>query len=339
MRLLTCVGALTLAASGWAQVPPPAPAITPAQPAQAILIDPANGQAPILVDPANAPHAVQLQLELQAKVLADAAIAAQVAGADAQAAVADAQTVLVQAQGGLMRDGQQVFAFGGRQPKTEKAAFLGVASVPADPAIRDQLKLPRGVGVVIQQVTEDSPASRAGIQEHDILMKLDDQWLVNSQQFGVVVRMHKPGDEVKVTLVRQGQQQTVTAKLEEKEMVIPENNEPFMANGQVLSAPVPMVPDVKDWVKNFDNNDDADMIIKDNDHTLKIRVKNGEKHLVATDDNGQVVFDGPIQTDEQKKAVPAEVAEKLEKYKDQIDKLKENAPGEQRKIRIIKDGR
>lgn len=320
-----CVAACSMAASGWAQTPPadPQPAAAPQPP-----------QPPVIVVPAG-DRDLQVQLELQAKQAADQAIAAQ---ADAQALVAQVQGAFA-GGGAVGGDGQNVFTFSGRQAKKEKAAFLGVVAVPADPAMRDQLKLPRGIGLVIQQVTDESPAERAGIQQHDILMKVDDQWLVNSQQLGVVIRMHKGGDEVKVTLVRQGQQQTVTAKLEEKEMVIPESNEPFVVNGNLMNMPVPVTPDIPGWVRTIDKDDDADMIIKDNDRTLKIKVKGNEKHLVATDNNGQVLFDGPIQTDEQKKAVPADIAEELEKYKDQIDKLQESKPGEQKKIRIIKDGR
>jgi hypothetical protein len=321
-----------MAASGWAQQPPadPRPAAAPAPPVPAT--------PPVIVVPAG-DRDLQIQLELQAKQAADQAVAAQ---ADAQAAQADAQALVAQVQGmAVGGDGQHMFAVAGRHAKKEKAAFLGVVAVPADPAMRDQLKLPRGIGLVIQQVTDESPAERAGIQQHDILMKVDDQWLVNSQQLGVVIRMHKGGDEVKVTLVRQGQQQTVTAKLEEKEMVIPESNEPNFVIGdnafQGLTVPAP--PGLPDVFTRWDKDDDADMIIKDNDRTLKIKVKNNEKHLVATDNNGQVLFDGPIQTDEQKKAVPADIAEELEKYKDQIDKLQESKPGEQKKIRIIKDGR
>ena len=67
---------------------------------------------------------------------------------------------LAQAQG-VGNDGQRVFAFSGRKAKKEKAAFLGVVATAADPALRDQLKLQRGIGLVVQAVTDDSPASNA----------------------------------------------------------------------------------------------------------------------------------------------------------------------------------
>jgi hypothetical protein len=66
-------------------------------------------------------------------------------------------------------------------------------------------------------------------------------------------------------------------------------------------------------------------------------VKNGERHLVVTDKDNQVLFDGPVETEEQRKALPADIAEKLEKYKEQFDQVKDSGPGH--KIRIIKDNR
>jgi hypothetical protein len=252
---------------------------------------------------------------------------------DAQKAEIDA--AVVAAQGAA--DHLTMFA-AAAEPKKEKAAFLGVVASAADPALRSQLKLQRGIGLVVQSVTDDSPAAAAGIQEHDILMKLDDQWLVNSSQLGVIVRMHKAGDEVNVTLVREGQQQVVKAKLAEKEMVVPESSENFNAMGQWQGLPVPPVPPMPQLDRFMLDADDANVIIQDGGQTLKISVKNDERHLVATDDNGQVLFDGPIETDEQRKAVPAEIAEKLEKYKEQVDSAKDNAGG-QRKVRIFRGGR
>jgi hypothetical protein len=99
--------------------------------------------------------------------------------------------------------------------------------------------------------------------------------------------------------------------------------------------PMPPIPDIQAF--NI-NGDDADLIITEGGQTLKVSWKENQKHLVATDNDGQVLFDGPIETDEQRKAVPAEIAEKLEKYKEQVDQVKAKAPGEQRRVRILRDG-
>jgi len=83
--------------------------------------------------------------------------------------------------------------------KTEKAAFLGVSGSPVMPALREQLKLPKGVGLVVEHVEPKSPAEEAGIKQYDVLHKIGDQLLVNAHQLAVLVRMHKPDEEVTLT--------------------------------------------------------------------------------------------------------------------------------------------
>src|SRR5258708_1330287 len=78
--------------------------------------------------------------------------------------------------------------------KTEKAAFLGVSGSPVMPALREQLKLPKGVGLIVEHVEPKSPAEAAGIKQYDVLHKIGDQLLVNAHQLAVLVRMHKPGE-------------------------------------------------------------------------------------------------------------------------------------------------
>jgi hypothetical protein len=60
-----------------------------------------------------------------------------------------------------------------------------------------------------------------------------------------------------------------------------------------------------------DKQSNANMIFQDQKGRLEVTVKDGKKRLVAKDDKDKVVFDGPIDTDEQRKAVPPEIAEKL----------------------------
>lgn len=259
---------------------------------------------------------------------------------DGNVALLRAQGVADQAKAELeramvARNGAVWAARGG---KKEKAAFLGVVAVQADPALRSQLKLPRGIGLVINQVNDNTPAAAAGIQEHDIFTKLDDQWLVTSQQLGVLIRMHKAGDEITLTGMREGQPLTIKAKLEEKEMIISDNGDQLMAPWGVA---VPAQLDFQNLANlgNLGNlvvdGDDAALVIKDDEQTLKVSVKDGERHLVATDANDNVVFDGPVETEDQRKSLPADLSEKLEKYKEQFDQVKDSGPGNTHKIRII----
>ena len=104
------------------------------------------------------------------------------------------------------------------QPQMVKAAFLGLETGTADATLRAQLKLPEGVGLTVRHVYDQSPAQAAGVQEHDVLYKLNDQLLINPEQYAVLVRTFKPGDEVELTVIREAQPLKLKAKLIEKEV-------------------------------------------------------------------------------------------------------------------------
>src|SRR5688572_5121192 len=80
--------------------------------------------------------------------------------------------------------------------ESPKAAYLGVTTSPAQPALQKQLQLRPGFGLVVDAVDSGSPAEQAGVKQYDILHKLDDQLLVNAEQFVVLVRSYGPGSKV-----------------------------------------------------------------------------------------------------------------------------------------------
>ncbi|MBI1368720.1 MAG: PDZ domain-containing protein [Planctomycetes bacterium] len=55
----------------------------------------------------------------------------------------------------------------------------------------------------------------------------------------------------------------------------------------------------------------------DDDHTLSITVNDGKRSLVAKDKAGKVLFDGPINTEEERAKIPAEVRDKVNRLERQ----------------------
>ena len=53
-----------------------------------------------------------------------------------------------------------------------------------------------GVGLLVNHVVPGSPAKLAGIEKHDVLHRLDDQYLINPPQLAVLIRTREPGDTV-----------------------------------------------------------------------------------------------------------------------------------------------
>ena len=97
----------------------------------------------------------------------------------------------------------------------EKGTYLGVLISPVPEVLYDQLpELPRGQGVVVTHVLPDSPAAKAGLRRHDILLEYDDQKIRDGEQFARLIQVDKPDRKVRLTLLRGGRLMTVQATLE-----------------------------------------------------------------------------------------------------------------------------
>ena len=91
--------------------------------------------------------------------------------------------------------------------------FLGVNASPPPSELAPHLPIDEDTGLVIEFLAKEGPAAKAGLQERDVLAKLDDQILIHPRQLAVLVANHKDGDQVKVTYVRKGQLQETNVVL------------------------------------------------------------------------------------------------------------------------------
>jgi serine protease Do len=95
--------------------------------------------------------------------------------------------------------------------------YLGVRVAPLHPSLWAHLRLPPGTGLSVEAVTAKSPAERAGLEPHDVLVLLDDQLLVNSHQFTTLIRNRLAGDRVELEIRREGQTLRIPVELEERD--------------------------------------------------------------------------------------------------------------------------
>ncbi len=106
-------------------------------------------------------------------------------------------------------------------------AWLGLEVTKPDATITAHLpSLPPGIGFVVRSIDKDGPAAAAGLQELDILWRIGDQMLVNEGQLAVLLRLSKPGDEIKFAGFRSGKPLDVTLKLGE----VPASKNTFPGN-------------------------------------------------------------------------------------------------------------
>jgi membrane-associated protease RseP (regulator of RpoE activity) len=93
--------------------------------------------------------------------------------------------------------------------RPESPAFwIGVSAAPVEPALRTQLQIPPGQGLMILEVHKDSPAARAGIRPHDIFLTWDGAPL--SDQAGLMKLVQSQGEKpAKLELLREGHKQEI----------------------------------------------------------------------------------------------------------------------------------
>ncbi|MDB6136246.1 MAG: htrA [Verrucomicrobiales bacterium] len=159
-------------------------------------------------------------------------------------------------------------------PPSGPVTFVGVAvsAVPAD--LSKHLPLAKGVGLVVQSVSKDSPAAKAGIVEDDILTRLDDQILIHPAQFSVLIAGKKEGDNVNVTLLRKGAQQEIVVTLGKRDGGDPPGSSATLKFGDVevqVSGPgdeaKPLRTFIKHWNLNRNSPEAKDLQLND---TFKI---------------------------------------------------------------------
>ena len=235
------------------------------------------------------------------------------------------------------------FFHAGGPAELEKVAFLGVQTAPADPALAAQLGLPRNTGLVVTDVVADSPAASV-LKVHDVLLKLDDQLLIDPHQFSVLVRNRGEGEEVTLTYLRAGKEAKTKVKLGQHEvpkMVGFNLRAGAPAGGSMAwtSSHAPVAREEVDRVLGLIDlgkggtphivrhnqlagdrvisitvdTGDSNMSFNDDKGLLELTIKDGKKELIAKDPKGTTIFSGPINTPEERKGLPADVAERLAK--------------------------
>jgi hypothetical protein len=211
--------------------------------------------------------------------------------------------------------------------RMEKGPYIGVATSPVPVALRDQLQLRPGIGLVVDHVTLDGPAEKAGLKPSDVVEKLDDQLLVNNQQLAVLVRTHKVGDEVKLSIIRAAKPQVVTVTVGEGDVppIDELRSDQTIKFNRLIKSNAPMT-----WYgsggggsKAFTFGDfnpilrdrDASFALNwsDKEHDFSITQDAGGRRLVAKDKSGKEIYNGPIDTPAQIEKLPAEIREKLKK--------------------------
>lgn len=93
------------------------------------------------------------------------------------------------------------------------SGWLGVEMQPLDPKTAESLGVEDKKGVVVLNVTEDSPASAAGLKVEDVIVELNGRPTPTPAALRSVVTLLGPGKSVPVKFIRAGKAETTTVTL------------------------------------------------------------------------------------------------------------------------------
>ena len=88
-------------------------------------------------------------------------------------------------------------------------AWIGITVQNMDESLAKYLKVPGNRGIVVKTVETKSPAIRAGMQESDIILLIDNKKINSIDDYKSVTKSIAAGDTVQAMLWRNGKKQTV----------------------------------------------------------------------------------------------------------------------------------
>lgn len=121
-----------------------------------------------------------------------------------------------------------------RKGQRPQRGYIGVSLQPIDDNIASSIGIPKNRGELIRGVTAGGPAARAGIQQGDVVITVNNRPVTPDEPLAFIVSNLPVGSRVPIELIRDGQRRTVTAAIGER----PTEEELAKLNGVEDETPV-----------------------------------------------------------------------------------------------------
>jgi len=130
--------------------------------------------------------------------------------------------------------------------------YLGISLNDVTPENAEFFKLKNAEGAIVAEVTPDSPASRAGVKNGDVIVALNGQKIVNGSALQVAVSSATPGTAIELGVLRDGSPQTLSVKVGEydaKSMAASNDSPEGEKGGRLGLALDDLSPDVRQQLR------------------------------------------------------------------------------------------
>jgi serine protease Do len=91
--------------------------------------------------------------------------------------------------------------------------FLGVTIQDLTPALAESFNVKVSRGALVSDVSEGSPAAKAGVQSGDVVLEINGKPVADSQRLRFAVAEIRPGNDATLKVLREGKEQTIKVKV------------------------------------------------------------------------------------------------------------------------------
>ncbi|HEX9902469.1 MAG TPA: PDZ domain-containing protein, partial [Acidobacteriota bacterium] len=137
----------------------------------------------------------------------------------------------------------------------EKRKYIGVFLQETTKGLAEYFGLKDGAGLLINELTKDGPAEKAGLRVGDVIFKADGKRVNNVIELSSVVQTKKKGDKVKIEYMRDKKALSVMVEVAEQETGGPLG---MMDEGYFNSLVRFFEPDQK-WMRGLEENFEKQM--------------------------------------------------------------------------------
>lgn len=229
-------------------------------------------------------------------------------------------------------------------------AFLGVVTAEVPEILAEHLKLTDGQGILVRSLMPDGPAAKAGVSTNDIILRLADQPIRTPEDLSNSVLQKSPGDIVSVELIHKGELKTMDITLAKRPQhfaaarsqaqgdlgfdQLPndlaerirgalEDNLGFGdGTGAIPDSMRDTMQDLQQQMQGFMDqapgpgkiqvHSGATLRLKDQNGCIEIKSNEGRKEVTLHDLNGDIVWSGPWNTEQDKASAPEEYRKRIE---------------------------
>jgi S1-C subfamily serine protease len=164
----------------------------------------------------------------------------------------------------------------------EERKFIGVSLQPLNKDMADHYGIKDGIGLLVWEFAEDSPAKNAGLKAGDVILKADGKRVESVAALSEIIQGKKKGDKVKIEFVRDKKTMSLDVEIREEEI----GPEDLFRSFQDFSLRMP------DQIGKYDEQYQKQIneYFQKNQETLKKFTDEMNKKLKETGKYGRVIY-------------------------------------------------